>query len=113
MLFKQAIIVRKDLNLKKGKLAAQAAHAAILSSDKSKFKEEWKKEGQKKIVLWCKDIEELFSLYQKAIAEKLPTIIVEDAGLTQVSKGTKTCLAIGPAEEEKINKITSKLKLVN
>lgn len=110
---KQAIIIRKDLNLKKGKLASQVAHAAIMSLNKSEYKEEWENEGQKKIVLWCKDLEELFSLYQKAIVENLPCAIVEDAGLTEVPKGTKTCIGIGPAPEEKINKITANLKLVN
>ncbi|MDD5551978.1 MAG: peptidyl-tRNA hydrolase Pth2 [Candidatus Pacebacteria bacterium] len=110
---KQAIIIRKDLNLKKGKLASQVAHAAIMSLNKSEYKEEWEREGQKKIVLWCGNLEELFSLYQKAIAENLPTAIVEDAGLTQIPKGTKTCIGIGPAPEEKIDKITADLKLVN
>ena len=113
MALKQVIIVRKDLNLKKGKLSTQVAHAAILASKKSNFKEDWEKEGQKKVVLWCRNSEELLNLFQKAISEKLPAAIVEDAGLTQIPKGTKTCIGIGPAPEEKIDKITRDLKLVN
>ena len=113
MSLKQVIVIRKDLKLKRGKLAAQVAHAAILSSKKSRFKEEWEEQGQKKIVVECENPEELFSLYQKALAEKLPAAIVEDAGLTQIPKGTKTCIGIGPGPEEKIDKITGKLRLVS
>lgn len=111
-MLKQVIIVRKDLKLGKGKLAAQVAHAAILASEKSKFKNKWEKEGQKKVVLWCKNLEELLFLHKRAKSNNLPVVLVEDAGLTQIKKGTKTCIAIGPAFENKIDKITGKLKLV-
>ena len=111
-MFKQVIIVRKDLKLGKGKLAAQVAHAAILAAEKSKFKNAWQEEGQKKVVLWCKNLEELLSLYKKAKAQHLPVILVEDAGLTQVKKGTKTCVAIGPAPAREVDKISGGLKLV-
>jgi PTH2 family peptidyl-tRNA hydrolase len=113
MSLKQVVVIREDLKLKKGKLAVQVAHASILSSNKSKFKAEWEEEGQKKVVLGCKDLKELLSLYQKALGKKLPVAIVVDAGLTQLPKGTKTCIGIGPAPEEKIDKVTGKLKLVN
>lgn len=112
MNFKQVIVVRKDLKLTKGKLAAQVAHAAVLASGKSKFKEEWEKEGQKKIVVWCEGLKELLFLYKEAENEGLPCSLVADAGLTQLESGTKTCLGIGPAEESKIDKITGNLKLV-
>lgn len=111
-MLKQAIIVRKDLKLKKGKLASQVAHAAILSSDKSSFSQKWKKEGQKKIVLWCQNLQELLSLYKRSRSSRLPVAIVKDAGLTQIKKGTKTCIAIGPVPEDKVDTITRKLKLV-
>jgi PTH2 family peptidyl-tRNA hydrolase len=111
-MLKQVIVVRKDLGLGKGKLATQVAHAAILAADKSSFKKKWQREGQKKIVLWCKKLEKLLSLYKKAKSNKLPAALVEDAGLTQVKRGTKTCIAIGPAPEEKIDKITGTLKLI-
>jgi PTH2 family peptidyl-tRNA hydrolase len=112
-MLKQVIIVRKDLQLKKGKLAAQVSHAAILASDKSKFRNEWKKNGQKKVVLQCNNLEEMMDLYKKSIAEKLPTALVEDAGLTHIQPGTKTCIGIGPDKEEKIDKISAHLKLLN
>jgi len=112
MELKQVIVVRKDLKLGKGKLAAQCCHASILASEKSRFKREWEKKGQKKIVVSCKDLKELLSLYEAAKNKKLPCVLVEDAGLTQVKKGTKTCIGIGPAPEEEIDKITGKLKLL-
>lgn len=111
-MLKQAIIVRKDLKLGKGKIAAQVAHASILASDKSKFVKPWKKEGQKKIVLWAKDLFHLLSLFKKAKEKKLAVVLVEDAGLTQIKKGTKTAIAIGPAPEKDIDEITKGLKLV-
>ena len=113
MALKQVIVIRKDLGLKKGKLASQVAHAAVLASRKSAFREDWEKEGQKKVVVECENLEELLSLYQRSLAEKLPTALVEDAGLTQIEKGTKTCVGIGPAEETRIDKITGKLRLVS
>lgn len=111
-MLKQIIIVRKDLKLGKGKLAAQVAHASLSAYEKSKFKEKWKKEGQKKIVLLCKDLNELLSLYKKAKEKNLPCVLVIDAGLTQIKKGTKTCLGIGPTPEKEIDKITGSLKLL-
>ncbi len=110
---KQVIVVRKDLKLKKGKLAVQVAHAAILAYKKSPFKEEWEKEGQKKIVLWCKDKKELLKIHQEAKLNKLPVALVKDAGFTQLSPGTITCVGIGPDIQEKIDKITANLKLIN
>lgn len=112
-MFKQVIVVRKDLNLKKGKLAVQVAHASILAYKKSPYREEWEKEGQKKIALWCENLKELMNIYQKAKKIKIPASLVKDAGLTQVSPGTITCVGIGPAEKKKIDKITSKLRLIN
>jgi PTH2 family peptidyl-tRNA hydrolase len=113
MALKQVIVVRKDLKLKKGKLAVQVAHASILAYKKSKLKEDWEKEGQKKVALWCDDLKELLDIFQKAKEEKLSVSIVKDAGLTHLPKGTITCIGIGPDKEEKIDKITKKLKLIN
>lgn len=92
-------------------MAAQCAHGAILAADKSPYTKEWKRRGQKKIVVYCEDLRHLLSLYKKAKEKDLPLAIVEDAGLTQVKKGTKTCLAIGPAPEKEIDEITGNLKL--
>ena len=114
MELKQVIIVRQDLKLPKGKLAAQSAHAsveAVLRSDKRKVNA-WKQEGMAKIVLKVKDLKELRKYNQNAKSTGLVTAVITDAGKTTVAPGTTTCMAIGPDNEEKIDKITSDLKLL-
>lgn len=114
MVFKQVILIRHDLQLPKGKLAAQAAHASVEATLKSSHKKvsAWRKEGMAKIVLKVKDEKELLSYLQKAKDEGLITALITDAGRTVVAPGTKTCAAIGPDEEEKIDAITGKLPLL-
>ncbi len=114
MSYKQVILVREDLKLPKGKLSSQVAHASVdatLKSDK-KIVELWKKEGGKKIVLKVKDEKELFKYKQMAEDNGLKTALIQDAGHTVVEPGTITCLGIGPDEEEKIDRITGKLKMM-
>ncbi len=114
MVFKQVILVRQDLKLPKGKLAAQAAHAsveAVLNSDKKKV-QEWRAEGMAKIVLKVKDEKELLSCLRQAKEAGLTASLITDAGRTVIAPGTKTCVGIGPDEEENIDKITGKLLLL-
>ena len=114
MPYKQAILVREDLKLPKGKLSAQVAHAAVDAAAKSdkRVVDLWKKEGGKKIVLKVKDEKEL--LHYKEMAEDigLKTALIIDAGHTVVKSCTITCLGIGPDEEDKIDRITGKLKMM-
>jgi len=112
--YKQVIIVRKDISMSIGKLAVQVAHAAIGSyklCDK-KIIEKWEKNGAKKIVVEVDNIEELLKLEEKAKKMNVPNFLVIDAGLTEFSEPTITCLGLGPEEETKINKITGNLKLL-
>jgi len=113
-MYKQVIVVRKDLKLGLGKLAAHVAHASLGVLDKvdEKIWEKWKSEGAKKIVVKVRDLKELKEIEKKAKKEKLPTYLVKDAGLTQLKSGTVTCLGIGPVEEKRLDKITGKLKLL-
>ena len=114
MAYKLVILVREDLNLPKGKLAAQSSHASVdatLKSDK-KMVGLWRKEGAKKIVLKVKDEKELFKYRQMAENSGMITALITDAGHTVVEPGTITCLGIGPDEEEKIDRITGKLKMM-
>jgi len=111
---KQVILVRSDLKLPKGKMAAQAAHAAVeaaFNSDKKKVAE-WRNEGAKKVVLKVKDEKELLKFLQQAKDAGLKTALITDAGKTVIAPGTKTCVGIGPDEEDKIDKVTGKLKMV-
>ncbi len=111
---KQAILVRADLKLGKGKAVSQGAHAsveAVFRSDKDKVAE-WRKEGMAKIVLKVNDLKELQKYNQLAKDSGLTTALITDAGRTAVEPGTVTCLGIGPDKEEKIDKITKDLKLL-
>ena len=112
---KQVILIRNDLKMPKGKLATQASHSSVeaaLKSDKEKIKE-WRREGMKKVVLKVESEKELIHYNQIAKDSGLVTSLITDAGKTFFKEPTKTCLAIGPDKDEKIDKITGKLKLVN
>ena len=111
--YKQVILVRQDLKLPKGKLAAQVAHAAVEAVMRSPQEniESWRLQGQKKVVLKVRDEKELLKYLQSAKDSDLTTALITDAGKTVIAPGTKTCLAIGPDEEQKIDNLTSGLKL--
>ena len=112
MSFKQVILVRGDLKLPAGKTASQTAHAsveALLKSHKDDITK-WKKEGMKKVVLTVDNLEELYKYKQQAEDVGLVTGLITDAGKTVVDPGTVTSVGIGPDKEEKIDKITGKLK---
>jgi PTH2 family peptidyl-tRNA hydrolase len=111
---KQVILVRMDLKLPKGKLAAQVAHAsteALLKSHKDDITK-WRSEGMKKVVLKVDDQKELMKYKQSAEDNNLVTALIIDAGKTVIEPGTITCLGIGPEKEEKIDKVTGKLKML-
>ena len=114
MPYKQVILVREDLKLPKGKLSAQVAHAAVDAAAKSdrKIADIWKNEGGKKIVLKVKDEKELLHYRQMAEDAGLKTALIIDAGHTVVEPGTITCLGIGPDEENKIDRVSGKLRMM-
>lgn len=111
-MLKQVIIVRKDLKMSEGKLAAQACHASVEAVLKSDFElvGRWRREGAKKIVLEVKSEKELLELKAQAAKAKLICSLIADAGMTELKPGTKTALGIGPDDEKKIDKITGSLK---
>jgi len=113
-MLKQVIIVRKDLRWNKGKIATHVAHASVEAVLKSKRRtvEKWIKQGGKKVVLKVKNLKALKRIEKKLKLNRIPYIIIKDAGLTQLKAGTITAIGIGPVEEEKIDKITGKLKLL-
>ncbi len=110
---KQAIVVRTDLKMSRGKIAAQAAHGSVAALSKSTASaySAWVSTGMKKVVLRIKGKKELLDLYKEA-KKKFPTAIVKDAGQTQVKSGTITCLAIGPADDADMDRLTGKLRLL-
>ena len=112
--YKQVILVRTDLKMGKGKVAAQVSHAsveAVLGSN-SKIVSLWKKQGMKKVVLKVKDEKELLSYKREADSFGLKAVLIKDAGRTQIKPGSVTVLGIGPDESEKIDQVTSGLKIL-
>lgn len=129
---KQIIVVRNDLKMRKGKIAAQVAHASILSiannaqvSDtiydgKYTMKiritpetKEWLKSDYKKIVVYVNSDHELLDLKSNCEKRGIPATLVIDNGLTEFNgKKTLTCLAVGPANDKEIDEITCDLPLL-
>jgi PTH2 family peptidyl-tRNA hydrolase len=116
MEYKLVVAVRRDIKISPGKMAAQVAHAAVSCAMKAKTSEkdlysEWMREGQRKVILKVDDLGELERIEKKAAAAGLITDKITDAGLTEIPPGTITCLGVGPAKEEDIDRITGHLKL--
>ena len=112
---KQIIVVRTDLKMPKGKTAVQCSHAAVesvLKSPVSKIKT-WRNQGMKKVIVKVDSLNELINLQKMARSEKIVNALIKDAGKTFFSTPTITCLALGPDSDVKIDKITSKLKLIS
>lgn len=109
--------MRSDLEISKGKIAVQVAHASVLAAFEAfrNFRdwfEKWWGSGQKKIVVKVGGERELLELYAKAKDKGLPVAIVRDAGLTEIPPGTLTAIAIGPCPSELVDELTGRLKLL-
>jgi PTH2 family peptidyl-tRNA hydrolase len=99
-MFKQVIIVRKDLGMTCGKIAGQVAHAAIMAMEKTirynpSWVTDWKDEdGQIKVVLKVNSYSELNDYFIHTINARLPVVKVHDAGKTQIESNTVTCVVL-------------------
>ena len=127
---KQVIVVRKDLNMRKGKMCAQVAHASVkilldklrdyngisvlyVFDKEDKPWREWLDGKFTKIVVGCNSELELLSFELLAQQKGIPNALIQDAGVTEFHDvPTYTALAIGPARAEKIDEITGHLKLL-
>lgn len=126
---KMVIVVRKDLNMRKGKMCAQCGHAAsyfLTSGTVHPFKGkneftvrlsdvelEWIVGSHAKVVVSCDSEQELRELMQKARASGIRVHEVIDAGKTEFhGEPTLTCAAFGPDNPNKLDKITGELKLL-
>ncbi|MDR2699518.1 MAG: peptidyl-tRNA hydrolase Pth2 [Nitrososphaerota archaeon] len=115
--YKQVIVFRSDLQMSKGKIAAQAGHAAVSAAQEAytrhkKWWESWLYEGQKKVALKVPSEKELSELEETADDLGLPHALIVDRGLTEIPEGSVTCLGIGPAPATIIDRLTGKLKLL-
>lgn len=122
---KQVIVMRRDLNMRKGKMIAQGAHASLavvlqiqkndsfLSKDTLKAFDSWVHGTFTKVCVSVDSETELMRVYSAACAAGLPVKLITDAGHTEFhGVPTKTCLAIGPSWADDIDKITGELKLL-
>lgn len=127
---KQVIVMRKDLNMRKGKMVAQGAHASVnvllefwkiekcLISKKIDYRSfeamnNWLVSGSKKICLGVNSEKELIEIYKKSEAEGIICSLVQDSGLTEFNNiPTLTCCAIGPFFDDEIDKIAGSLSLL-
>lgn len=128
---KQVIVVRKDLNVGKGKLAAQAAHAATaavlhnlarvrlyklmyklgIKSSNPLF--HWVNGSFTKFCVYVNSEAELDTIYNLAKERGIPIYMIVDKGVTEFNTvPTKTCLSIGPAYNAAFIGITSHLPLM-
>jgi len=111
---KQVILLRADIKMSSGKKIVQACHAslgAVMKTDK-KIINRWDADGSKKVVLSVQDSKKLKDLFNSSKKVGLSCFLVADAGLTELKSGTITALAIGPAEDKKIDKLTGNIKLL-
>lgn len=115
--YKMVIVVRTDIKMSKGKVAAQAGHAAVSASEyarknRPEWWTPWINEGQCKIAVKASSEAEIIELERKARDAGLPAALITDRGLTEIPPNTVTCLGIGPAPANKIDTITGKLSLL-
>ena len=114
---KMVIVMRSDLKMSKGKIAAQAAHAAVNCAFASKKKDprtfdRWYAEGQRKVVLKVDSLEKLYAIKSAADANGLVNSIISDAGRTEIAPGTITCIGIGPTTDSVVDTITGDLSML-
>jgi PTH2 family peptidyl-tRNA hydrolase len=124
---KQTIIIRKDLNLSKGRLVTQGAHASIafltdlikeynplqLTDSQLQLNEsqkEWIYGTFYKICVGVDSEKELLDIGYNAVMLGLSVKYIEETN--GFDKPTITCLAIGPDYSSKIDPVTKHLKLL-
>lgn len=123
---KQTIVLRKDLNMRKGKMVAQGAHASLRAilqlghREGGRFViplderlEPWLLGRFKKICVSVNSESELLALHERALEAGMIAALIQDAGLTEFGGvPTYTALAVGPDQEDRIDAITGSLPLL-
>lgn len=115
--FKQVIVIRTDLEMSKGKTTVQAGHAAVSASEEARKRNPrwwrcWIEEGQCKVTVEVPNEEKLVELMERAKKLHLSYALITDRGLTELPPGTTTCLGVGPAPKELVDKVTGSLPLL-
>ncbi|KAH8678008.1 peptidyl-tRNA hydrolase PTH2-domain-containing protein [Xylariales sp. PMI_506] len=119
---KLVLVVRTDLGMTKGKIAAQCSHATLAcykklarapaSSPSAQLLKRWEHHGQAKIAVQVKSQQELLDLMAKARGLGLTAEVIQDAGRTQIEAGSMTVLGVGPAPRSLVDQVTGGLKLL-
>lgn len=124
---KMIIVVRKDLHMRSGKIAAQVAHAAMkflfrahdrgarsfTFCAKDKAEHQWITERFKKVVVSVDSEQELRDLIAAARNVSIEVNDIVDAGLTEFhGVPTLTCAALGPDLPSRLDPLTGKLSLL-
>ncbi|XP_071383922.1 peptidyl-tRNA hydrolase 2, mitochondrial [Centroberyx affinis] len=114
--FKMILVVRNDLKMGKGKVAAQCSHAAVsaykqLHRRNPELLKQWEYCGQPKVVVKAPDEESLIDLLSHAKEVGLPVSLIQDAGRTQIAPGSRTVLGVGPGPADLVDRVTGHLKL--
>ena len=112
------LVTRHDLQLSKGKLAAQCAHAAaecvlLAKRTNPRALDKYLRRGARKIVCRVPDKVSLKKIHSRAKKAGLVCHLVTDAGHTEIPPGTETVVGIGPGPRKEIDKITGDLPLLS
>jgi len=113
---KLVLVVRTDLGMGRGKVAAQCSHATLACYKAAlraspKIVRAWEHSGQPKITVQTKSEDELMMLQATALSLGLTARVIHDAGRTQIAAGSATVLGIGPAPKSVVDRVTGALKL--
>jgi PTH2 family peptidyl-tRNA hydrolase len=113
---KQIIVIRRDLNMRKGKMVSQGAHAsmkAVVDNFSNPLVTEWLSGAFTKICVSVEDEDQLFEVYNKAKSSNVIVSMITDSGLTEFNGvPTNTCIAVGPDFSHNLDPITGHLKLL-
>lgn len=113
--FKQILVIRTDLKMRRGKEIAQGAHAsmkATLENLDHPAVKEWLSGPFTKVAVAVSSEDELNEIVENANTAGIITAKIIDAGKTEFNNvPTFTCAAIGPADSDDLDKITGHLKL--
>ncbi len=133
MRIKQMIVMRRDLHMRKGKIAAQAGHACvnavlqalardgaaalnvsdgIIHTGDGTMLDAWFAQGEAKVCVYVDSEEALLDIHQKALDAGILSVLIQDSGLTEFhGEPTYTCLAFEPCEADKVDPLTGNLPL--
>ncbi|XP_022126548.2 peptidyl-tRNA hydrolase 2, mitochondrial [Pieris rapae] len=115
--YKLILVVRTDLGMSKGKIAAQCGHAAVGAYEKALKRDPeglkyWQMTGQAKVAVKTDSVDEIKQIADNAKKMGIITSMIRDAGRTQIAPNSITVLGIGPAPKNVVDKVTGHLKLL-